>query len=99
MDAVTAGKRSPKGEAPGGGAESIAAVVVLAGAVEGIGVGGAERGPGVGVAALAPGIEGLALGGEAGEGAAVPGAGEEDVGGAEVVADVRTDPIDSDDKK
>jgi hypothetical protein len=44
-------------------------------------------GPGVGIPALAPGIEALALGLEAAPLGAVPGGGEDDIGGAEVVGE------------
>jgi hypothetical protein len=63
----------------------VAAVVVLAAGAEGVGVGRAEVHLGACIPPLAPGVEGLALGGGIGEGGAIPCAGVDDIGGAEVV--------------
>ncbi len=62
----------------------VAAVVVLGTCAEGVRVRRAVGDLGVSGAALAPGVERLALSLRIGEGAAVPGACEDDVGAAEV---------------
>ena len=63
----------------------VAAIVVLAAGAEGIRGGGAEVYLGARIPALAPSVKGLPLGGGIGEGGAIPGAGVNDIGGAEVV--------------
>jgi hypothetical protein len=63
----------------------VAAVVVLAAGAKRIGIGRAEVQLGACIPPLAPGVEGLALGAGIGEGGAIPCAGVDDIGGAEVV--------------
>ena len=65
----------------------VAAFVGLGAAAEGIAIRGAEGDLGGRCAALAPSVEGLALGGGTTPVAAIPSAGEQDVGRTEVVLD------------
>lgn len=66
----------------------VAAIVVLGAAAEGIGVVLTEGVGVLGIGTLAPGIECLVFGAVVGECAAVPEAGDEDIGGAEVVIEL-----------